>query len=71
MQIAETLQRFDQYLKACGFAKSTQQSYQHTLGKFSDYLEYGNGPLEVEALRKDHLVGFWPVAKRTEKRATR
>ena len=58
MRINEHLSDFEMYLKACGFAESTKRSYSRTMKKFCEYLEYGNGPAEITAIRKNHVIGF-------------
>lgn len=58
MRINEYLNDFETYLKACGFAESTKQSYSRTMKKFCEYLEYGNGPAELTEIRKNHVIGF-------------
>jgi integrase/recombinase XerD len=58
MQITETLSRFDEHLKACGFAQLSRASYARSMKKLCHYLEYSNNPMEVDQIRRDHLLEF-------------
>jgi integrase/recombinase XerD len=58
MQITETLNQFEAYLDACGFAKASRESYARTLKKFCHYLEYSNRPTALQQIRKEHLTEF-------------
>jgi integrase/recombinase XerD len=58
MHITEYLNRFETYLRAYGFASNTRTGYSRTMKKFCDYLEYGNGPIEVDQIRREHLIDF-------------
>lgn len=58
MRITETLNQFNEHLQLCGFAQNSRQSYGRTLKKLCNYLEYSNNPLEIDQIRKDHLMEF-------------
>ena len=58
MQITDTLNRFDEYLKACGFAQLSRQSYARSMKKLCHFLEYSNSPMEIDQIRQDHLLEF-------------
>jgi integrase/recombinase XerD len=67
MQITETLKPFDEYLAGCGFAQLSRQSYARTLRKFCHCLEYSNSPMEVDQIRRPHLLEFLSNCEQQQK----
>jgi integrase/recombinase XerD len=58
MQLTETFNSFQIYLQAAGAAKSTRESYQRTLCKFENFLNFSDRSCELEQLKKEDLVQF-------------
>jgi integrase/recombinase XerD len=58
MHVTDYLKRFDEHLQAAGFAKLSRQSYARSLKKLCNYLEYSNGPMEADQIRRKDLVEF-------------
>jgi integrase/recombinase XerD len=72
MNINECMSRFDGFLKACGAAQATRESYRRTLTKLEKFLELSErNDCEVAAIRKEDIIGFLAACEEAgEKRSS-